>query len=134
MTVKGNLRPVLDRVIVSDMYFGEQRTKSGLIIKDDDGTTNGIYPRWGKVHAKGPKNTDDYNVGDWVLVEHGRWTRGVSIDEGNGPIELRMVESESILGWQKEPPSNEVRFGDYIDTSPGVQHRPEDFVNMAKGA
>jgi co-chaperonin GroES (HSP10) len=66
-----------NRVLVTDMYFGEQRTKSGLIIKDDNGQTRGIYPRWARVYAKGPENNDDYNIGDWILVEHGRWTRGI---------------------------------------------------------
>lgn len=133
MIVKGKLKPVLDRVIVTDMYFGEQKTAGGIIIRDDDGTTRGIYPRWARVHAKGRLNKDEYEIGDWILIEHGRWTRGVKVDEGNGEVELRMVEAESILGWQKEKPSNSVRIGEEIDTSPGVQHKPEDFVNYARG-
>jgi co-chaperonin GroES (HSP10) len=103
-TIKGKLSPIGNRVIVSNMYFGEQRTRGGLIIRDDNGTNRGIYPRWAQVHAKGPENTDDYDVGDWVLVEHGRWTRGISIDEGNGETELRMVEAESILMYSNEKP------------------------------
>jgi co-chaperonin GroES (HSP10) len=128
MIFKGKLCPVLDRVIVTDMYFGEQKTASGLIIKDDDGTSGGLYPRWARVHAKGRLNEDEYQIGDWILVEHGRWTRGFKLDEGNGAIEIRMVEAESILGWQTEKPATGVIFGDAIDTTPGVQHRPEDFV------
>lgn len=128
MIFKGKITPVLDRVIVTGMYFGEQKTASGLIIRDDDGSTRGIYPRWAQVHAKGHMNTDEYQVGDWILVEHGRWTRGFKLDEGDGVIEIRMVEAESILGWQSEKPDSTVHFGDEIDTSPGVQHRPEDFV------
>ena len=102
--INGKLSPIGNRVIVSNMYFGEQKTKGGLIIRDDDGTTRGIYPRWGQVHSKGPDNIDDYQVGDWVLVEHGRWTRSVKIDEGKGETELRMVEAESIMGWSKDKP------------------------------
>ena len=51
--IKGTPLAVGNRVIVSDMYFGEQKTTGGLIIKDDDGTTRGIYPRWAKVYSKG---------------------------------------------------------------------------------
>ena len=51
-TIKGDLRPVKNRVLVTDMFFGEQKTKGGIIISDDDGQTRGIYPRWGKVYAK----------------------------------------------------------------------------------
>ena len=104
--IKGKLSPIKNRVIVSDMHFGEQIRKSGLILTGDDGTTRGIYPRWCKVHAKGPENTDDYTVGDWILVEHGRWTRGVDVDEGNGEATLRMVEAESIMGWSKDKPES----------------------------
>lgn len=103
-TISGKLTPIKNRVIVSDMHFGEQKTRSGLIITDDNGTDRGIYPRWALVHAKGPENDDNYEVGDWVLVEHGRWTRGVKVDEGNGEQELRMVESESIMMYSKTKP------------------------------
>jgi co-chaperonin GroES (HSP10) len=109
--IKGKLSPIRNRVIVSDMHFGEQVTRSGLILTDDNGGTRGIYPRWGRVHAKGPENTDNYNVGDWILVEHGRWTRGIDVDEGKGEATLRMVEAESIIGWSKEKP-NDIQIGD----------------------
>ena len=105
-TVIGNLKPIRNRVIVKNMYFGEQKTKGGLILRDDNGTSRGIYPRWGQVHAIGPENEDGYGVGDWVLVEHGRWTRSVNIDEGDGEKELRMVEAESILAYSKEKPDD----------------------------
>jgi len=113
--IKGDLRPIGNRVIVSDMHFGEQKTKSGLIIRDDNGSTRGIYPRWGKVYAKGPDNNDDYNVGDWILVEHGRWTRGVTIDNGDGTKELRMVEAESVLAYSDEKPDEVSIGGEYSD-------------------
>lgn len=105
-TLSGKLTPIGNRVIVKNMYFGEQKTQGGLIIRDDDGTSRGIYPRWGQVHSKGPDNTDDYNVGDWILVEHGRWTRSVKIDEGSGEMELRMIEAESVLMWADQKPED----------------------------
>ena len=36
-TINGDLRPIGNRVLVRDMYFGEQKTAGGLIINDDDG-------------------------------------------------------------------------------------------------
>lgn len=104
--IHGTLLPIRNRVIVRNMYFGEQKTKAGLILKDDDGTSRGIYPRWAQVHAKGPENTDPYQVGDWILIEHGRWTRGAKIDEGNGELELRMIEAESVLLWSDKKPDD----------------------------
>lgn len=104
--INGILNPISNRVIVRNMYFGEQKTKVGLIIRDDDGTSRGIYPRWAQVHKKGPNNTDPYNEGDWILIEHGRWTRGFNVDEGSGKQELRMVEAESILLWSDQKPDD----------------------------
>lgn len=128
-TIKGDLRPLGNRVLVSDMYFGEQKTKSGLILRSDDGTTRGIYPRWGKVYAKGPDNDDDYNVGDWILVEHGRWTRSVEIENENGKFELRMVEAESILAFSDEKPDG-VQIGNEYSNGESTTFDPSSFVNV----
>lgn len=114
-TVKGDLRAIGNRVLVTDMYFGEQRTKSGLIIKDDNGSTRGIYPRWGKVYHKGPDNKDDYQIGDWILVEHGRWTRGIEIENEKGTFEVRMVEAESVLAYSDEKPEGVQIGAEYSD-------------------
>lgn len=127
-TIKGKLNAVGNRVIVSDMHFGEQRTKSGLILTSDDGKTRGIYPRWAKVHSKGPDNQEDYQVGDWILIEHGRWTRGVKIDEGDGEIELRMVEAESVLGYSNEKPEG-VQIGEEYSDGQTASFDPSAFVN-----
>ncbi len=125
--VKGKVRAVQNRVLVSDMHFGEQVTNSGIIIKNDDGTTRGIYPRWAKVHNKGPENKDEYEIGDWILIEHGRWTRSFKVDEGNGETELRMVDPDCILMYSKERPSGVQIGNEYSDTQ-GVDIRPEDFM------
>ena len=104
--IKGNLKPIGNRVLVSDMHFGEQKTKGGLIILDDDAQSRGIYPRWGKVYAKGPKNEDDYAVGECVLVEHGRWTRGVLLQKPNGEeLVIRRIDFKDIMATSDEPTS-----------------------------
>jgi co-chaperonin GroES (HSP10) len=121
------IRAVGNRVLVTDMYFGEQTTASGLIISSDDGKERGIYPRWGRVYAKGPDNKDEYQVGQWILVEHGRWTRGMNIETAtDGEIELRMVESESVLAYSDEKPEG-VRIGNTTEHGGSVNIRPEDF-------
>ena len=126
--IKGQLRAIKNRVLVCDMHFGEQKTASGLIIKDDNGSTRGIYPRWGKVYGKGPENNDDYNVGDWILVEHGRWTRGVELDDGTGEKTVRMVEAESILAYSEEKPSDVQIGGEYADGEHATVD-PQSFIN-----
>ena len=119
------LRAVDNRVLVTDMHFGDQTTKSGIIIGNDDGKTRGVYPRWGKVYAKGPRNNDPYKVGDWILVEHGRWTRGMKVDLEDGEVEIRMVEAESILAMSDEKPEgitlgNEYSDGEHATIDPSV--------------
>jgi co-chaperonin GroES (HSP10) len=124
--VKGSVRAINNRVLVSHMHFGEQTTKSGLIIKTDDGTTRGIYPRWGKVYDKGPRNDDPYKIGDWVLVEHGRWTRGVELDDTT----IRMVEAESILAYSETKPED-VQIGAEYKDGEHATIDPSSFVNAS---
>ena len=127
--IKGNPKAVGNRVLITDMYFGEQKTASGLIINNDDGQTRGIYPRWGKVFNKGPKNNDEYNIGDWVLVEHGRWTRSVKIlTDNNGEVEIRMVEAESILAMSEEKPDDVQLGAEYADGEQATID-PGSFIN-----
>jgi len=114
-SIKGNLRAVGNRVLVTDMYFGEQKTASGLIIGNDDGKTRGIYPRWAKVYAKGPRNTDPYEVGQWILIEHGRWTRAMKMNDGSEDFDVRMIETESILAYSDEKPNDLSIGAEYSD-------------------
>jgi co-chaperonin GroES (HSP10) len=125
--ISGAPKAVGNRVLVSDMHFGEQTTDSGLIISNDNGKERGIYPRWAKVYNKGPRNTEEYNIGDWVLVEHGRWTRGITVDTPEGEVEVRMVEAESILVMSDEKPDT-VQIGKTTENGDSVDIRPEDFM------
>ena len=119
-----------NRVLVTDMDFGEQKTAGGLIISSDDGKTRGIYPRCGKVYDKGPKNNDPYEVGDWVLIEHGRWTRAITLDDGtDNDLDVRMIETESILAWSDEPPETGLRIGAEYNDGEHATVDPSAFVN-----
>ena len=127
--IKDDLRAIGNRVLVRDMHFGEQKTASGLIIRSDDGETRGIYPRWGKVYSKGPENKDDYKEGDWILVEHGRWTRGIDMDIDGEEFTLRMVEAESILAYSDEKPEGVTIGAEYADGEHATVD-PSSFVNV----
>jgi|TARA_B110000967_G_scaffold169182_1_gene178530 hypothetical protein len=102
--VKGTPRAFGENVLVSDMHFGEQTTAGGIILGSDDGKTRGIYPRWGRVYSKGSDNKDGFQVGEWILIMHGRWTRGMKVDTPEGEIVVRKVELESILATSTEKP------------------------------
>ena len=126
--IEGSLRAIGNRVLVTDMHFGEQTTKGGLIIKDDNGSTRGIYPRWGKVYAKGPDNVDEYSVGDWILIEHGRWTRSILLNNNGEEQEVRMVETESILAYSDTKPAGLQIGKEYADGEHATID-PSSFIN-----
>lgn len=53
-----SLIPLKDHVIVTDMNFRGRSLSSGIILLGDDGTTEGIRPRWAKIYAVGPEQTE----------------------------------------------------------------------------
>ena len=126
--IKGIPRAFGKNILVTDMHFGGQKTSSGLIIATDDGKTRGIYPRWAKVYDKGPDNKDEFEVGDWILIMHGRWTRGIKIETAEGEIEIRKVELESILAMSKEKPAGLQIGAEYTDGSHATID-PGSFIN-----
>jgi co-chaperonin GroES (HSP10) len=102
--------PLHDHIIVSDMNFAEQVTQAGLIIGSDNGKSEGIKPRWAKVFTVG-KDQHKIKPGDWILIEHGRWTRGAKVELASGTIaEIRRVENKSIMMVSDEKP-NDVYLG-----------------------
>ena len=128
--LQGSISAIGNRVLVTHMDFGEQKTAGGLIISSDDGQTRGIYAGWGKIYAKGPQNNDPYEIGDWILIEHGRWTRSVLLEQEDEDLEVRMVEAESILAWSNEEPETGLRIGAEYKDKAGVTIDPSSFVNV----
>jgi hypothetical protein len=90
------LHPIRDWVIVTEMKFDQRTTSSGLILLNDNGTGLGIRPRWGCVYATGP-DQQDIQVGQWICVAHGRWTRGVEVEDDHGEKTLRKIDPKDIL-------------------------------------
>ena len=82
--VKGKIHPIRNKVLVIDMNFGEQVLASGIVLASDDGKDRGIHPRWAQVYAVGPEHKEEFGVGDWILLEHGRWSRGINIEDETG--------------------------------------------------
>jgi co-chaperonin GroES (HSP10) len=90
------LRALHDHVIVSEMTFDQRITSGGIILLNDNGTTLGIRPRWGQVYAVGPEQKD-VQAGQWICVAHGRWTRGLDIEDETGKRTIRRIDPEDIL-------------------------------------
>ena len=90
------LIPLNDTIIVSDMEFTERISNGGIIILNDDMKSAGIRPRWGKVYAIGPK-VKDIEVGQYIMIAHGRWSRGQTIEDDEGEKVIRKVDPNDIL-------------------------------------
>jgi co-chaperonin GroES (HSP10) len=93
---KDQLIALQDTVLVSEMLFDARITTGGIYIPNDNGTGHGIRPRWGKVYAVGPKQTS-VKVGQWICVAHGRWTRGLDIEDETGKLTIRKIDPKDIL-------------------------------------
>jgi co-chaperonin GroES (HSP10) len=123
------LRPIQSHILVRDMNFGEQYTASGIYIPSDDGKSEGVKPRWCQIFAVGPNQTE-VKVNEWILVEHGRWTRGLEVEEDDGTVvTIRRIDENGVLMATDVRPSG-VEFGEHVTPAHGSVHSPEDFVRM----
>jgi co-chaperonin GroES (HSP10) len=93
---RNQLKPLNDNVIVSDMVFDERITSGGIVLLNDNGKVTGIRPRWARVYAVGPDQSD-VHAGQWICVAHGRWTRGIDIEDESGTSTLRKIDPKDIL-------------------------------------
>ena len=103
--IEGEIKPLHDSVIVTDMDFSDRKLASGILLLGDDGKTDGIRPRWSKVYAVGPEQ-QDVRVGQWILVEHGRWSRGLKIVKDNAEFVIRRADPEAIMFVSDEEPED----------------------------
>lgn len=100
--IEGTIKLLHDKILITDMNFGEQVTQGGIVIPGDDGKIEGIKPRWGKVWAVGP-DQKDIEVGEWILVEHGRWGRGFQVKDNNQVLTVRQIDPDAILVISDKP-------------------------------
>jgi hypothetical protein len=101
-----DLQPLRTDVIVSEMAFEQRITSTGIILLNDNGTGLGIRPRWGQVYAVGPDQSD-VTVGEWVCVAHGRWTRGIEINDNGIERTIRRIDPNDILLVSNELPQDD---------------------------
>ena len=99
------ITPINDRVLVLDLEFGERKSKAGIIITDDDGKTAGIRSRWARVFKVGPKQSE-LQIGDYVLLDHGRWSRGFEVELDGQKKKLFMIDyPNGLLAISKSKPA-----------------------------
>ena len=66
------------------------------------------------MYAIGPEQTE-VTTGQWIMVAHGRWTRGVKIADGNGETVIRKVDNADILLVSDDDPGADDTLADAID-------------------
>ena len=102
--VKG-IQPLGDHIIASGLAFGQRTLQSGIVLLGDDGKTDGIRPRWCKVYKIGPEQKD-VKVGQWILVEHGRWTRNMYLEIDGEEIALNRIDPTAVMMVSDDEPNN----------------------------
>lgn len=94
------ITPLHDKVIgrMLDPMTGTRQTERGLYIAEDETSENFIRPRWFEVTHVGPEQ-QDIAVGQYVLVPHGRWSRGLDINNTRRESDfLFLLDHNDILG------------------------------------
>ena len=94
--LKEQIKALKDHVLVYDMSFDVRITQFGIILPNDNGKGYGIRPRWGRVYAVGPEQTT-VRPGQWIMIAHGRWTRGLELEDETGELTLRKIDPKDIL-------------------------------------
>tara|TARA_R110001606_G_scaffold361401_1_gene514497 strand:- start:584 stop:940 length:357 start_codon:yes stop_codon:yes gene_type:complete len=110
-----SLRPLRENVIVTNLEKGERLSTNGIIIPDDDGKDTGIRARWAQVYAVGPEQKD-VEVGQWILIQHGRWTNGADLKlEGKDKFRFWRVDEKCIYGISTTGKPNNISVETHVD-------------------
>lgn len=122
---RNQLYAIKKDVIVTDMSFDVRLSSGGLILLNDNGKSTGIRPRWGRVYAVG-KDQTEVKVGQWILVAHGRWTRGLEIEDESGERTIRKIDPKDILliSDSEEMPQDET-----MSTAIHIEKKPDHMLH-----
>lgn len=109
------VKALKNKVLVTDLERGSRIVK-GIIIPDDNGKSEGIRPRWGRVYSVG-EDVTEVKAGQWILIENGRWTRMLKVKDDTGTeIQLWGVEwPQSAMLVSDTDPETEI-FSEFTST------------------
>jgi co-chaperonin GroES (HSP10) len=106
--VKGKIRPLRDKILVKNIDQGMRKSKGGIILASSDRVEDGgsgVRARWAEVYAVGSE-IDYLKPGEYVLMEHGRWTKGVQVEDDGEEFDLRVADPNGILGTSDTRPED----------------------------
>jgi hypothetical protein len=94
-------RAMPNKLLVHNMEKGGRRLSSGIVLPNDDGKDHGVRCRWAQVYSVGDQ-VRGIQEGMWVLMEHGRWSRGMALTPD---LVLHSVDWKTgILAWCESQP------------------------------
>jgi co-chaperonin GroES (HSP10) len=102
-----DIKPLRDNVLgrMIDIVGGERQTRGGIIITEDHSSSDFVRPRWFQVTHVGPKQ-EDISVGQYVLVPHGRWSRGIDmVGSQREEDKIFLIDHDDVLGISDEVPA-----------------------------
>lgn len=117
------LKALKKDIIVTDMSFDARISNGGIVLLNDNGTSLGIRPRWGRVYAVGP-DQKDVRINQWICVAHGRWTRGLDIEDETGKRTIRKIDPKDILLISDEEPQDTT-----FSTAIHIEKKPSDMLH-----
>lgn len=98
------VRPLRNNIFAV-IEMGERQV-GGIIIRDDNGRDHGIRPRWAKVWMVS-QDIDWLKPGQWILVEHGRWTITMELDQTSGnKFKFQKIDPKGIMCVMDEQPND----------------------------
>ena len=122
---KGDVKAIGEDILVTNMYFGDEKSAGGIIIGNDNGKVRGIKARWCQVFDIGHRSKlkDLINIGDWIMLEHGRWSRGIKIQQDGEEFTIRRADPEAIMMISDEQPEAET-----ISTSVHAERKTREYA------
>jgi hypothetical protein len=99
------LKPLKGKIF-AQVQFKELKSRGGIHMLNDEGKHHGVHPRWAKIWKLGEGVKDDISPGQWILVEHGRWTQKFLWKNPDTGIEhyFHAIDPKAIMCVQDEVP------------------------------
>ena len=104
------LKPLPGKLVCVSLEVGFRTSAGGIVLTDDNDMSageRGVRPRWFQVvNVNVDTNPDDIKIGDYVLVEHGRWSKRFtgSADMREVGNNYSIVEEKSVMMVSEDPP------------------------------
>lgn len=93
--VCNDIEPLDGSVWVEQLEHGTRKIGQVLLKDDEKLKMQAIHARWCKVYKK-HSSVNFLEVGDWILVKHGYWSRSVNIKINGEMKELWVLPKDSV--------------------------------------